>query len=81
MTNFIHENPLGDIELNTVTENGKRCYVTPTGEKYPSVTTVLSNYKKDGIVYLLDCYIREIQNYRVVSEKWLARQKDYLSEL
>ncbi len=49
MTNFIHENPLGDIELNTVTENGKRCYVTPTGEKYPSVTTVLSNYKKDGI--------------------------------
>ena len=50
MTNFIHENPLGDIELNTVTENGKRCYVTPTGEKYPSVTTVLSNYKKDGIV-------------------------------
>ena len=50
MTNFIHENPLGDIELNTVTENGKRCYVTPTGEKYPSVTTVLSNYKKDGII-------------------------------
>tara|TARA_B100001939_G_scaffold70021_2_gene58477 strand:- start:9179 stop:9829 length:651 start_codon:yes stop_codon:yes gene_type:complete len=49
MTNFIHENPLGDIELNTVTENGKRCYVTPTGEKYPSVTTILSNYKKDGI--------------------------------
>ena len=50
MTNFIHENPLGDIELNTVTENGKRCYVTPTGEKYPSVTTVLSKYKKDGII-------------------------------
>ena len=50
MTNFIHENPLGDIELNTVTENGKRCYLTPTGEKYPSVTTVLSNYKKDGII-------------------------------
>ena len=50
MTYFIHENPLGDIELNTVTENGKRCYVTPTGEKYPSVTTVLSNYKKDGII-------------------------------
>ena len=23
MTNFIHENPLGDIELNTVTENVK----------------------------------------------------------
>ena len=46
---FKHENILGDIEVNTVTENGKRCYVTPAGEKYPSVTTVLSEYKKDGI--------------------------------
>ena len=50
MTNFLHENILGDIELNTINENGKRLYVTPDGEKYPSVTTVLSNYKKDGII-------------------------------
>lgn len=48
--NFIHENVLGDIELDTITENGKRCYVTPTGEKYPSVTTILSDYKKDSII-------------------------------
>jgi len=47
---FIHENVLGDLELNTTNENGKRCYVTPDGEKYPSVTTVLSDYKKDSIV-------------------------------
>ena len=47
---FLHENVLGDIELDTVNENGKRCYVTPTGEKYPSVTTVLSNYNKKGII-------------------------------
>ena len=50
MTNFLHENILGDIELNTINENGKRLYVTPDGEKYPSVTTVLSDYKKQGII-------------------------------
>tara|TARA_B100000949_G_scaffold58963_1_gene52093 strand:- start:2959 stop:3624 length:666 start_codon:yes stop_codon:yes gene_type:complete len=47
---FIHENILGDIELTTIYENGKRLYITPTNEKYPSVTTVLSNYKKEGII-------------------------------
>ena len=47
---FLHENPLGDIELNTINENGKRLYVTPDGERYPSVTTVLSDYKKQGII-------------------------------
>ena len=30
--------------------DGKRMYVTPTGDKYPSVTTVLSNYNKEGIL-------------------------------
>ena len=50
MTNFLHENILGDIELNTINENGKRLYVTPDGDKYPSVTTVLSDYKKDAII-------------------------------
>ena len=44
---FIHENILGDIELNTTNENGKRCYITPDGQKYPSITTVLSEYKKE----------------------------------
>ena len=47
---FNHENTLGDIELETSTVDGKRCYVTPTGEKYPSITTVLSDYKKEGII-------------------------------
>ena len=50
MTDFIHENILGDIELNTINENGKRLYVTPDGQRYPSVTTVLSDYKKQGII-------------------------------
>ena len=48
--NFLHENVLGDIELDTVNVDGKRLYVAPNGEKYPSVTTVLSDYKKDAIV-------------------------------
>ena len=30
--------------------DGTRCYVTPTGERYPSVTTVLSEYGKEGIM-------------------------------
>ena len=46
---FIHENVLEDLDLNTINENGKRYYITPTGEKYPSVTTVLSNYKKEAL--------------------------------
>ena len=50
MTDFIHENILGDIELETINKNGKRLYVTPDGESYPSVTTVLSDYKKQGII-------------------------------
>jgi len=29
---------------------GSRVYVTPDGNKYPSVTTVLSNYNKEGIL-------------------------------
>lgn len=29
--------------------DGTRCYVTPTGQKYPSVTTVLSDYNKASI--------------------------------
>ena len=50
MTDFLHENILGDIELDTINKNGKRLYVTPDGESYPSVTTVLSDYKKQGII-------------------------------
>ena len=50
MTDFIHENILGDIELETINKNGKRLYVTPDGESYTSVTTVLSDYKKQGII-------------------------------
>lgn len=40
---------LDAIELDTVTIDGKRYYVTPTGGNYPSVTTVISgNAKKQA---------------------------------
>ena len=56
---FIHENVLGELELKTINENGKRCYVTPDGEKYPSVTTVLSDYKNVSIDFD-NTYLKEL---------------------
>ena len=45
---------LGDLEslqesMSRVQENGKRFYVSPTGEKYPSVTTVTGLLTRDHI--------------------------------
>jgi genome maintenance exonuclease 1 len=37
---------LDPIEMDTVTIDGKRYYVTPSGNKYPSITTVISNNSK-----------------------------------
>ena len=37
-------------EIKTETINGGRYYVTPTGEKYPSITTVLSILSKKAIM-------------------------------
>ena len=34
------------IEMTTETIDGKRYYVTPSGGKYPSITTVISNNSK-----------------------------------
>ena len=36
-------------EVFTETINRKRFYVTPEGNKYPSITTVLSGRAKEGI--------------------------------
>lgn len=46
---FKHTNVPSFDELSTVTKRGKRWYVTPSGEKYPSVTTVLSSEEKPGL--------------------------------
>jgi genome maintenance exonuclease 1 len=40
---FQHVDVITPIELNTVTIDEKRYYVTPTGNKHKSVTTVISN--------------------------------------
>lgn len=45
---FIHKT-VNIPELTTETINRKRFYVTPEGNKYPSITTVLSNRKKEGL--------------------------------
>lgn len=37
-------------KLQQITEQGSRVYVTPEGNKYPSVTTVLSAYNKQAIL-------------------------------
>lgn len=36
-------------KLSRTNDDGVRKYLTPTGEKYPSVTTVLSSYGAEGI--------------------------------
>jgi genome maintenance exonuclease 1 len=37
------------FDLKTVTTNGKRFYVTPDGNRYPSVTTITSQLSKEAI--------------------------------
>ena len=36
-------------DIQTETIKGKRFYITPEGKKYPSITTVLSARKKEGL--------------------------------
>lgn len=48
---FVHEPiDLGYDHLKRVNENGKRYYKSPKGNKYPSVTTVLSVNSRDAIL-------------------------------
>lgn len=45
MKTFIHNELLTPIQMETVTIDGKRYYLTPTGNKHKSVTTVIGNNK------------------------------------
>jgi genome maintenance exonuclease 1 len=48
---FVHCPPLKLAELESVTQtDGKRYYVTPSGKKLPSVTTVVGAMKKKAIM-------------------------------
>lgn len=46
---YFELNLLPDIDLPRVEHGGKRYYVTPDGNEYPSVTTVLSSLNKEAI--------------------------------
>lgn len=46
---FNHVTKLEAPRLQQVNENGTRYYVTPEGNKYPSITTVLSAYNQKAI--------------------------------
>ncbi len=48
-TKFIHKNVDIGEELNTKKVKSKRFYETPDGNLFPSITTVLSTYKKEGL--------------------------------
>ena len=43
---FIHENHLGDLELNKKETRGIRLYNLPNGEWVPSITSVTSFYNR-----------------------------------
>ena len=46
---FQHK-PTPLMQLKTTTINNRRYYITPEGNKYPSITTVLSGRDKEGIL-------------------------------
>jgi CRISPR/Cas system-associated exonuclease Cas4 (RecB family) len=50
MKNFIHRDDIGDFEIpERVEKDGKRYYVTPDGNSYPSITSVLSQQENLGL--------------------------------
>ena len=51
MKNFIHlaNRPELSFGMRTENINGKRIYVTPDGDKYPSITTILGEFSKASI--------------------------------
>ena len=51
MKKFIHlsERPELSFGIRTENINGKRNYVTPSGELYPSITTVRGEFSKAAI--------------------------------
>ena len=50
-------------EVKTEPINRKRFYVTPEGEKYPSITTVLSTRKKEGLFEWRKRVGNDVANY------------------
>ena len=70
MTIFNHV-PVNLPELETKTVDRKRFYITPEGEEYPSITTVLSSRGREGLSAWRKKVGNEVANY--VSGKAAAR--------
>ena len=50
MKKFVHRNDIGDFEIpERVEKDGKRYYVTPDGNSYPSITSILSQQENLGL--------------------------------
>ena len=51
MKKFVHlrQSPKLSFGMRTENKNGKRHYATPSGELYPSITTILSEFSKTSI--------------------------------
>ena len=77
--------------LPTETVNGKRHYVTPEGNRYPSVTTVLSSMSADGIAAWRKKVGNDVANkvstqasgrgtkVHQIAEDYLKNKDDYLN--
>lgn len=79
------------VDLDTQTIDGKRHYVTPSGNVYPSVTTVLGTLSKDG----LNSWVNKVgeeeanriktqasnrgTNVHEICEKYVLNNDNYLS--
>ena len=63
MKSFDHVDLLTKLpEILTETIKGKRFYITPEGEKYPSITTVLSGRNNEGIIRWRESVGSEVAN-------------------
>lgn len=90
--NFKHVGCDIDYDLATETINGKRFYVTPGGNKYPSVTTITSQYNKQSIMEWRKRVGEEEANrisskaagrgtrVHTICENYLNNQEDYLQK-
>lgn len=77
-------------DLPTETVNGKRHYITPEGNRYPSVTTVLSSMSADGIAAWRKKVGNDVANkvstqasgrgtkVHQIAENYLKNKDDYL---
>ena len=79
------------LSLPTETVNGKRHYITPQGNRYPSVTTVLSAMSADGIAAWRNKVGNDVANQvstqasgrgtkvHQIAEDYLKNKEDYLN--